>query len=92
MAADAGVELGRLIDETSLMEDSERWPWPTLPLKRSAGAGGFSDGQLVDAWELGYLCRAADGKVLPEVTFTADERRRRYDSFEAIYEDGWRVD
>jgi hypothetical protein len=70
-----------------LMAKPRDWPrWPVLPLKRG------------DAfpYEVGYLY--ADGKPAVYLGNVTDAKHHNqqptheYDSFEAVYADGWRVD
>lgn len=93
----AGAARGR---EVGLMRACEHWPLRVLPVKRERICKGqnvgFSRPDLVsgswfESWfETGSLVRGEDFAGLPEVW--VDGVPQSYDSFEAIYDDGWRVD
>lgn len=77
-----------ITEHMAFMADPDRWPrWPLLPVKR------YKD----DTLETGYLIEMKGSKyvVYQNTIFCADPRTDahfRYESFEAIVADGWRVD
>lgn len=72
--------------ELAMMTTPADWPvWPFLPLKRVGGN-----------WELGFLIE--DKRGVQPLVFVGNMLTREvteqllFDSFDSLYESGWRVD
>jgi len=81
--------------EVAMMQTPDAWPaWPVLPFKRMVNVdGAFSD------LECGFIVEQPpkDAKVLYigtifEVNMLSKLPQKRYETFDEIYADGWRVD
>lgn len=72
-------------EEIAMMQDPENWPrWPVLPLTNGGLTGELA--VLVD----GYTTRVYHANMFQRIT--TDTKFTTYESYEAIYDDGWRVD
>lgn len=79
--------------DVEMMQDADNWPrWPILPLKRITSGHVIEAGLLVNGGLDGphtdptvYLCNMY--QPVTEITPT-----KKYESFEAIVADGWKVD
>jgi len=76
------VDIGK---EVNMMSTPNKWPaWPMLPLKRGSSIGFLFDNDKVKTTVfLGNIFCGKAPSTLPKMEYT---------SYEAIYNDGWRVD
>ena len=91
------VRVLRERDDVAMMEHVELWPrWPVLPVKRYGPTW-----QQGDLPEMGVLaaCEEHRHTVFLDVMLFGmdgdalkDAKRKEYDSFQAIVDDGWVVD
>lgn len=80
------------VREIAFMVKTKAWPlWPVLPMKRSEGGGHFPTMGFLVAGKGPAIHRGAIHAVNPGDRWDSFSREM-YESFEALYAAGWRVD
>lgn len=79
-------------DDVLMMQTPGEWPqWPLLPVKRTTPKYSHQAGVMVET-EAGVLPVVYHHNLWSGPNGLAEAERFEYDSFQAVSDDGWKVD